>query len=70
MTITRRTLTKLALVLALGPATGCTFGWLPRESRDPALAAVPPCFTGDICGVPFDGAGVAWVPDALRSAGR
>jgi hypothetical protein len=66
----RRTLVTLALVLVMAPVTGCTFGMFRRDSHDPALAAVPPCYSGDVCGVPFDGAGFAWAPDAIQSARR
>ena len=71
MNTVRRTLIKLALVLAVAPVAGWTFGVLPRDGHDPALSAMPPCYTGDVvCGVPWDGAGFAWMHDAIQAAGR
>lgn len=64
----RRALVHLALVAAMASLTGCTFGAYPRDARSPALAAVPPCFSGDVCGVSFDGAGFGWARDAIQSA--
>lgn len=66
----RTALAKLALVLAIAPTVACTFGTLPHELRDPVLAAVPPCFSGQVCGVPFDGFGFSWTVDALEAARR
>lgn len=47
--LARRIIIVLALVSAAAPLTGCTFGVRPHESLDPAYAAIPPCFTGDVC---------------------
>lgn len=68
MNTVRRTLARLAVVFALAPSAGCTFGMFPRESHDPAFAALPPCFSGDICGVAFDSDGVGWTRDVMQSA--
>jgi hypothetical protein len=68
MITVRRTLARLALVITLGPVGGCTFGVFPRESQDPALRALPPCFTGDFCGVPFDSAGFSWTRGVVQTA--
>jgi hypothetical protein len=61
----RRILITLALVVNI---TGCTLGLFPRESHDPALAAIPPCYSGDICAV--TGAGFAWLGDVMQSTTR
>jgi hypothetical protein len=39
---------------------GCTFRPYLRESSEPALVAVPPCFNGDVCAVAFDSVGLSW----------
>ena len=67
MSTVRRTLVRLALVVVFTPAVGCTFGAFPREARDPTLAALPPCFTGDVCG-PFDAARIWWAAPTLQTA--
>lgn len=65
-----RIVVTLALVFVVAAATGCTFGVSPLEARGPALAAVPPCFSGDICAVPVDSVGLAWLRDGVHSARR
>jgi hypothetical protein len=69
-TIVRRFLGSLALALALAPATACTFGVLPRESMDPALQVVPPCFAGAVCAVGLDSRGFASMADVMASSRR
>jgi hypothetical protein len=57
----------LSIVVAIA---GCSFRPFIRESRDPASTALPPCFTGDVCAMAFDGAGVAWTADVMQSVRR
>jgi hypothetical protein len=64
----RRTLAHVVLVSMFASAAGCTFGTLARETRAPAAAAIPPCFSGDICGATFDGPGFTWMRDAMQLA--
>jgi hypothetical protein len=66
MKIMRRALVRLALI-SIVPTFACTFDRIPRV-QGPALGAVPPCNAGNICAVPFDGVGFAWVPGAMRTA--
>ena len=66
----RRILITLALVVNIAPSAGCTLGLFSRESHDPALVAVPPCYSGDICAVTFNGADFAWLGDIMQSSTR
>jgi hypothetical protein len=52
MNTVRCTLTRVALLVTFASAAGCTFGAFPRETRDPVYRSVPPCFSGDVCGLP------------------
>ena len=53
-------------LLSITPNLGCTFGRLPRP-QDPILAATAPCFTGEVCPIPFDGA-YGWTLEAIHTA--
>jgi hypothetical protein len=66
MKIIRRALVRLALI-SVAATFACTFGRIPR-AQGPALGAVPPCYAGSICAVPFDGVGFAWMLGAMRAA--
>lgn len=63
-----RALVLVACLFAPAGVGGCTFGVFPRDTHDPALGAVPPCFANAICSVPYDGFGFGWTRDAMRSA--
>jgi len=59
MKIVRRTVACFVLIVSAASATGCTLGLLPRDPHNPALAAVPPCYAGDVC--VFDAGGLTWM---------
>ena len=61
-----RKLLRSVVVLGLVASGGCTFGY-PREARDPSFTALPPCMSGDVCGVAFDSGGL-WVRDTVAAA--
>jgi hypothetical protein len=64
-------LPRIFVVLAVATAlTGCVLRPYTRDARDPALAVVAPCYSGDICTDPargYDGAGFAWAVDVVTS---
>ena len=56
---------RLALALALISVAGCSFRPYLRDSRDPAITALPPCYSGDVCATAPDSFG--WAVDVLQS---
>jgi len=67
MKFVRTVLVRAAVVACVVSATGCTFRPYLRDSRDPVLSALPPCYTGDVCG---EGAGFGWASDVMHSVRR
>ena len=63
------TLLRSILVLVVAAAAGgCTFGRFPSEVREPTLAALPPCFAGDVCGGGLGDGGFVWLRDTVMAA--
>lgn len=53
-------------VLAISAFSGCTLGPYVHE-RDAVRNSTPPCLTGDICPISFDGPEIHWAVDVLRT---
>jgi hypothetical protein len=68
MTNSKRFVVSLALRVSLASVGGCTLPLLPHSPNGPAFVAVPPCISGQVCGVAFDSSGYSWIPETIRSA--
>lgn len=65
----QRAISHLLVAFAVAALGGCVLRPYTRSSQDPALAAIPPCYAGDVCNDTY-GAGFAWAAEAISSVRR